>query len=183
MKSFYNIRHITVRFIFRLDAGSFGTMGVGSGFAIAAALVEQNESKKKKVLPKKVLCIQGDSAFGFGGMELETAARYKLPIVFVIANNNGIYNGLPQESWNEMLEQTDQDSLPLVIPSVSLDPGNKYEKIMHAFGCPGFDVNTIDELHDAFDKALKETSRPSLIHIHVESTSQRKTQVYHICSC
>ena len=54
----------------RLDAGSFGTMGVGSGFAIAAALYCRDHCPGKKVL-----CIQGDSAFGFGGMELETAFR------------------------------------------------------------------------------------------------------------
>ena len=69
----------------RLDAGTFGTMGVGLGFAIAAALVHPN---------RRVVCVEGDSAFGFSGMELETACRYKLPITFVIINNNGIYGGL-----------------------------------------------------------------------------------------
>ena len=59
----------------RLDAGSFGTMGVGSGFAIAAALQCRDHSPEKRVL-----CIQGDSAFGFGGMEIETAFRYDLII-------------------------------------------------------------------------------------------------------
>ena len=152
-------------------------MGVGAGFAIAAALVQQAESKLSGLPPKKVLCIQGDSAFGFGGMELETAARYQLPIVFVIANNNGIYNGLDLESWDQMLEQTDQLQLPLVIPPVSLHPGNKYDKIMHAFGCPGYNVNTVEELHESFHKALKEKSSPSLIHIRIESSSGRKSQV------
>ncbi|HQW52208.1 MAG TPA: thiamine pyrophosphate-binding protein, partial [Tepidiformaceae bacterium] len=53
----------------RLDAGSFGTMGVGLGQAIAAAVVHPE---------KKVFCVEGDSAFGFSGMEVETAARYGL---------------------------------------------------------------------------------------------------------
>jgi 2-hydroxyacyl-CoA lyase 1 len=69
----------------RLDAGTFGTMGVGLGFAIAAALVYPN---------RRVVCVEGDSAFGFSGLELETAVRYKLPITFIIINNNGIYGGL-----------------------------------------------------------------------------------------
>lgn len=57
---------------FRLDAGTFGTMGVGCGFAIAAALVEKNTTRDKRT---KVVSIQGDSAFGFSGMEFETACR------------------------------------------------------------------------------------------------------------
>jgi len=64
-------------------------MGVGSGFAIAAALQCRDQTPEKRVV-----CIQGDSAFGFGGMEIETAFRYNLPIIFIIFNNNGIYGGL-----------------------------------------------------------------------------------------
>ena len=62
---------IWVYIINRLDAGSFGTMGVGSGFAIAAALYCRDHQPGKRVF-----CIQGDSAFGFGGMEIETAYRF-----------------------------------------------------------------------------------------------------------
>lgn len=155
----------------RLDAGTFGTMGVGAGFAIAAALVSGKSGKR-------VVCIQGDSAFGFGGMELETAARYKLPIIFVIGNNNGIYNGLDINAWEEMLKNAEPTQLPILIPPVSLNPINDYEKVMHAFGCPGYSVTTVEELHDSFTKAFQETVRPSLIHIHVESTSQRKSQEF-----
>ena len=60
----------------RLDAGTFGTMGVGLGFAVATALYV------KRFDPgARVLCVEGDSAFGFSGMEIETIARYNLPIV------------------------------------------------------------------------------------------------------
>ena len=76
----------------RLDAGTFGTMGLGLGFAIATALYV------KKFDPKgKVLCVEGDSAFGFSGMEVETIARYKLPIVLVIINNNGVLDSIDIE--------------------------------------------------------------------------------------
>src|SRR6185437_10390651 len=68
----------------RLDAGTYGTMGVGSGSAIAAAVVHPD---------RHVFCVQGDSAFGFGGMEVETAIRHNLPITFIIINNNGIGGG------------------------------------------------------------------------------------------
>ncbi|MCK9517880.1 MAG: oxalyl-CoA decarboxylase [Dehalococcoidia bacterium] len=63
----------------RLDAGSFGTMGVGTGFAIASSVVHPD---------KKVVALLGDSAFGFSGMEVEVACRFNLPIVFVVFNNN-----------------------------------------------------------------------------------------------
>src|SRR5690606_4632187 len=67
----------------RLDVGTWGVMGVGMGSAIAAA-VETGHP---------VLAIEGDSAFGFSGMEVETICRYNLPVTIVIFNNNGIYKG------------------------------------------------------------------------------------------
>ena len=76
----------------RLDAGSFGTMGVGLGLALAAAAVHPEQ---------KVVAVEGDSAFGFSGMEIEVACRYKLPITVVVVNNNGIGGGpseLPSET-------------------------------------------------------------------------------------
>src|SRR5213594_3094601 len=67
----------------RLDVGTWGIMGIGMGFAVAAA-VETG---------KPVLAVEGDSAFGFSGMEVETICRYKLPVCVVVFNNNGIYRG------------------------------------------------------------------------------------------
>ena len=99
-------------------------MGVGTGFAIAAAVCTSSQplvSRRKPHPP--VYCIQGDSAFGFSGMEIETAYRYvrvkyceemflfwfryKLPIVFIIINNSGIYQGLPQEQWEDVMKNED----------------------------------------------------------------------------
>ena len=68
------VSHIS--FHYRLDAGTFGTMGVGTGFAIAAAMFARSMANKSGTTPDRVVCIQGDSAFGFSGMELETACRY-----------------------------------------------------------------------------------------------------------
>ncbi|PKU33275.1 2-hydroxyacyl- lyase 1 isoform x3 [Limosa lapponica baueri] len=81
----------------RLDAGTFGTMGVGLGFAIAAAMVAKDQTPKKRVI-----CIEGDSAFGFSGMEVETICRHNLPILIIVVNNNGIYTGLDADTWKEM---------------------------------------------------------------------------------
>ena len=82
----------------RLDAGTFGTMGVGLGFAIAAAVYCRDHEPESRVV-----CVEGDSAFGFSGMEVETMMRQKLPVVLVIFNNNGIYRlVLLQESLEKL---------------------------------------------------------------------------------
>jgi 2-hydroxyacyl-CoA lyase 1 len=81
----------------RLDAGTFGTMGVGLGYALAAGFYCRDYSKGTKVL-----VVQGDSAFGFSAMELETIARYKLPITVVILNNNGISSGFTKDVQEQL---------------------------------------------------------------------------------
>lgn len=72
-------------------------MQVGPGFAIAAALYCRDHHPGKKVI-----CVEGDSAFGFSGMEIETMIRYNLPIVIVVVNNGGIYGGFDQETYDTM---------------------------------------------------------------------------------
>ena len=65
-------------------------MGVGPGFAIAAAVYCRDYEPDSRVV-----CVEGDSAFGFSGMEVETMVRQKLPIIVVVFNNNGIYRFVP----------------------------------------------------------------------------------------
>jgi oxalyl-CoA decarboxylase len=125
----------------RLDVGTWGVMGIGMGFAIAAA-VETG---------KPVLAVEGDSAFGFSGMEVETICRYKLPVCIVVFNNNGIYRG------------TDAN------PTGGADPATtvfvkdaRYDKIIEAFGGVGAHATTPDELSRAVNKAL-DSGQPTLI--------------------
>jgi 2-hydroxyacyl-CoA lyase 1 len=92
----------------RLDSGTLGTMGVGMAYAIAAALVYPN---------RKIVAIEGDSAFGFSGMEVEVICRYRLPVTVFILNNNGIYSGI------EKIEDTRR------IPPTALLPNAHYEKV------------------------------------------------------
>jgi len=124
----------------RLDVGTWGVMGIGMGFAIGAA-VETG---------KPVLAVEGDSAFGFSGMEVETICRYDLPVTIVIFNNNGIYRG------------TDTDP-------TGRDPGttvfvkdSRYDKMMEAFGGVGYHVTTPDELKKAVDAGMN-SGKPTLI--------------------
>lgn len=120
----------------RLDAGTFGTMGVGFAFAIAAQHLHPN---------KKVVMVVGDSAFGFSGMELETAARYRLPIKVVVINNNGIVMGT---------DEIEKDSTPKDISPLHLSPWAKYEQISTALGGKGRAVSKHDELRSTMREML-----------------------------
>ena len=161
----------------RLDAGTFGTMGVGVGFAIAAALYSADQAKVSGTKAKKVICIQGDSAFGFSGMELETVCRYKLPIVFIVVNNNGISQGCFQEYF-EGLETTEDVALRS-LPTF-LQPNSHYEKIIEAFGGDGYFCETVGEIENSLTKSLLATlnNRSSLINIIIDPNSDRKQQEF-----
>jgi len=125
----------------RLDVGTWGVMGIGMGFAVAAA-VESGQP---------VIAIEGDSAFGFSGMEVETICRYDLPVCIVIMNNNGVYRG------DEVNVTGGKDPSPLVFVK-----GARYEKLMEAFGGVGVLVNTPAELRAAMEEAIK-SRKPTLI--------------------
>jgi oxalyl-CoA decarboxylase len=124
----------------RLDVGTWGVMGIGMGYAIAAAIETG----------KPVLAVEGDSAFGFSGMEVETICRYKLPVCVVIFNNDGIYRGTDVNSVSS-------DPAPTVFVK-----GSRYDKMMEAFGGVGVNATTPDELKRAVDAAM-DSGKPTLI--------------------
>ncbi|KAG7271275.1 hypothetical protein CRUP_034748 [Coryphaenoides rupestris] len=154
----------------RLDAGTFGTMGVGLGFAIAAAALQRGQGTGQRVV-----CVEGDSAFGFSGMEVETMCRYKLPVVILVVNNNGIYSGLDPETWTEMAKMGD---LTTIAPPVALLPEARYEEVMKAFGGQGFLVRTVQELRSALQASLSYWEGPSLLNILIDPASDRKQQEF-----
>ncbi len=139
----------------RLDAGTFGTMGVGLGFAIAAAAVHPD---------RKVVCVEGDSAFGFSGMEVETACRYGMNITFVIVNNNGI--GMGQA-------ELDRSNVPPMVYT----PQARYEKMIEGFGGKGYFATTPDELSSALKEALAQTG-PTIVNVAIDPRAQRKPQKF-----
>uniref|UniRef100_A0AAQ5XRK2 2-hydroxyacyl-CoA lyase n=1 Tax=Amphiprion ocellaris TaxID=80972 RepID=A0AAQ5XRK2_AMPOC len=153
----------------RLDAGTFGTMGVGLGFAIAAAALEKSENSGRRVV-----CVEGDSAFGFSGMEVETMCRYNLPVVLIVVNNNGIYSGMDPKTWKEMAKMGDLTS---IAPPVSLLPEARYDEVMTAFGGRGFLVRTVEELRSALQLSLSDWEKPSLLNVLIDPSSDRKQQV------
>uniref|UniRef100_A0A3B4ACH7 2-hydroxyacyl-CoA lyase n=1 Tax=Periophthalmus magnuspinnatus TaxID=409849 RepID=A0A3B4ACH7_9GOBI len=154
----------------RLDAGTFGTMGVGLGFAIAAAVME-----KSKVNGQRIICVEGDSAFGFSGMEAETMCRYNLPIIVIVVNNNGIYSGVDPETWKEMAKLGD---LTTVAPPVTLLPEARYDNVMAAFGGRGFLIRTVEELRSALELSLSDWEKPCLLNVLIDPSSDRKQQEF-----
>jgi oxalyl-CoA decarboxylase len=125
----------------RLDVGTWGVMGIGMGQAIAAA-VETGHP---------VLAVEGDSAFGFSGMEVETICRYNLPVCVVIFNNNGIYRGTDVNKGG--------NSDPATTVFVA---GARYDKMMEAFGGVGVNATSPDELKRAVNEAMN-SGKPTLI--------------------
>lgn len=154
----------------RLDAGTFGTMGVGLGFAIAAALYCKDVDPKKKVI-----CVEGDSAFGFSAMEIETMFRYKLPIVIIIFNNNGIYGGTDKETFKQI--QTAAEPTKVISPQL-LTAGTRYEKMMEMFGHRGHYCETVEQIEKAIKVSLELGDAPSLINIMINPSADRKEQKF-----
>jgi oxalyl-CoA decarboxylase len=124
----------------RIDVGTWGIMGIGMGYAIAAA-IETGQP---------VLAIEGDSAFGFSGMEIETICRYKLPVCVVIMNNDGIYRGTD-------VNKSGSDPATTVFVK-----GARYDKMIEAFGGVGVNATSPDELRRALKEAM-ESGKPTLI--------------------
>src|SRR6202022_3159580 len=117
----------------RLDSGTWGVMGIGSGAAVESG--------------KPVVALEGASAFGFSGMEIETICRYNLPVVTVIFNNNGIYRG----------DQGDGAPSP-----TGFMRDARYDKIIEAFGGQGYHVTDTAGLQKAVSDAVA-SGKPALI--------------------
>ncbi|ACC72757.1 oxalyl-CoA decarboxylase [Paraburkholderia phymatum] len=133
----------------RFDSGTWGVMGIGMGFAIGAAVTSG----------KQVLAIEGDSAFGFSGMELETICRYELPVCTIIFNNNGVYRG------TDVNPTGGKDVAPTVFVKDA-----RYDKMIEAFGGIGYNVTTPEELEKAVKEAIA-SGKPTLINAVIDEAA------------
>ncbi|MFZ2737909.1 MAG: oxalyl-CoA decarboxylase [Burkholderiaceae bacterium] len=133
----------------RLDVGTWGIMGIGMGFSVAAAVVTG----------KPVIAIEGDSAFGFSGMEVETICRYNLPVCIVVFNNNGIYRG------TDVNQSGGSDVAPTVFVKNA-----RYDMMMQAFGGVGVHATTPAELQAGMDEAIR-SGKPTLINAVIDETA------------
>jgi oxalyl-CoA decarboxylase len=132
----------------RLDCGTWGVMGIGMGFAIGAAVTAG----------KPVVAIEGDSAFGFSGMELETICRYSLPIVTIIFNNGGVYRG------DDVNRSGGCDPAPTVLMKA------RYDKLIEAYGGTGYHVTDPQALTKALTESLA-SGKPALINCVIDPTA------------
>jgi oxalyl-CoA decarboxylase len=133
----------------RLDVGTWGVMGIGMGQAIAAAVETDHP----------VLAIEGDSAFGFSGMEVETICRYNLPICVVVFNNGGIYRG------TDVNPTGGSDVAPTVFVKDA-----RYDKMMEAFGGDGYYATSPDELKRAVNEAM-DSGKPALVNAVIDENA------------
>src|SRR5271155_2054413 len=141
-----------------LNAGTYGTMGVGLGQAIAAAVAEPN---------RPVIHLSGDSAIGFSGMEMETLVRYNFPVKIVVLNNGGIGPGMPEIPENPMFNMKPN----------SLIYGARYDRMMEAFGGKGFFVEDPKDLKGALDEAMNHRG-PALVNVVLSQGAARKPQAF-----
>lgn len=133
----------------RLDTGTWGVMGIGMGYAIGAAVTTG----------KPVVAIEGDSAFGFSGMEIETICRYSLPVVAIVFNNGGIYRG------DDVNRAGGTDPSPTV-----LNKSTRYDKLIEAFGGTGHHVTDTQSLSEALAESLA-SGKPALINCAIDPTA------------
>ncbi|MEX3963647.1 oxalyl-CoA decarboxylase [Paraburkholderia sp. EG286B] len=133
----------------RFDSGTWGIMGIGMGFAIGAAVTSGTQ----------VVAIEGDSAFGFSGMELETICRYNLPVCTIVFNNNGVYRG------TDVNPSGGCDVAPTVFVKNA-----RYDKMIEAFGGIGHQATTPEELTSALLEAIA-SGKPTLINAVIDESA------------
>ena len=137
----------------RVDCATWAIMGMGIGSAIGAAVATG----------KQVVAVEGDSAFGFSGMDFSTICRFNLPVTVVILNNGGIYNGI-----GEPLDKT-SDPAP-----TTLDIHARYDKLGEAFGAKTYYVTTPEQLTQALNESIA-SKKPSLIDVQLAADSGKES--------
>lgn len=168
-RSIFTMEHPRIK----LDAGTLATMGVGMGYAVAAYTAynltgEGSAGTKDK---KKVVAIEGDSAFGFSGMELETMARFQMDILIFVMNNSGLYRGDSDssEKWHEKRSNTvagtTKEGAGLTAWSLGFE--TDYGKLAEMAGGIGITARTPEELRDASIRGFK-ASVPVVVNVIID---------------
>ncbi len=131
----------------RIDCATWAIMGMGMGSSIGAAVATG----------KSVVAIEGDSAFGFSGMDFATICRFKLPVTVVILNNGGIYNNIGVNPSNDA--SIENDPAP-----TTLDINARYDMMGEVFGCDHNYVTAPEELSKALSDAIA-SKKPCIIDV------------------
>jgi 2-hydroxyacyl-CoA lyase 1 len=177
-RSIFSVEHPRLR----LDAGTYATMGIGMGYAIAAH-VAYNNSGCPHTAKKKIVALEGDSAFGFSAMEVETMARYQIDVLIFVINNGGVYHGdsLDGDEWLKLQQATVEGVAGKGegLRSWSLGWEVGYEKIAEAFGGKGFLARTPEELARATEEGFK-AKVPVVVNVIIEAGQATKLVGSHI---
>ncbi|XP_020211351.1 2-hydroxyacyl-CoA lyase [Cajanus cajan] len=136
----------------RLDAGTWGTMGVGLGYCIAAAVASPE---------RLVVAVEGDSGFGFSAMEVETLVRYQLPVVVIVFNNGGVYGGDRRRPEERDGPHKDDPAPTDFVPNAG------YHALIEAFGGKGYLVGTPDELKSALSESFS-ARKPAVVNVVID---------------
>lgn len=137
-----------------LDSGVFGTLGVGAGFALGAALSNPRDY---------VFIVYGDGSFGYSAAEFDTFTKLGLKICAIVGNNG---------SW----EQVAREQVTMLgAATATAIPRSDYHLIAKSFGADGERTETIREFEQAFKNALESLDKgvPYLINAIIEPTSFR----------
>ena len=143
----YNQIYAPDSFLYSVKMGYLGT---GLPFAIGAKLATPERA---------VYCITGDGALGFNIMELETAVRENIPIVVIVAVDEG---------WGmERSAYTFQGFPPEQHVGIALDPQTRYDLIAQAMGCYGEKVDDVEQMIPALERAVA-SGKPAVLHVPVD---------------
>lgn len=172
-RSIFTMEHPRIR----LDAGTYATMGVGLGYA-AAAYAAYNFPRPEGIAGaggrKKIVCIEGDSAFGFSGMEVETMARYDMDVLIFVMNNNGLYRGDTDsaDTHAERRKNTiaGDTTTGKGLTAWSLGYQTNYHKLAEMAGGIGLEARTPEELKEATEKGFR-ARVPVVINVIINSQS------------
>ncbi|KAI1006328.1 putative 2-hydroxyacyl-CoA lyase [Podosphaera aphanis] len=164
----------------RLDAGTHATMGVGMGYAIAAHCAYNITTPDGSMGPepsrKKIVCFEGDSAFGFSLPEVETMSRYGMDILIFVLNNGGVYHGDcdSADAWLERQQHT-ISNVSNGLRSTSLGYEVGYEKIAEMCGGKGYVVRTPEQLARATEEGFQ-AAVPVVVNIIIQSGATQKLE-------
>ena len=183
-RSIFTMEHPRIR----LDAGTYATMGVGLGYAIAAYAAYNYPRPEGAAGPpgrKKIVAIEGDSAFGFSGMEVETMARYRMDVLIFVINNSGLYRGDADSSdkWRQRQDMTvaGTPAGPGGLSATSLGYEVDYQKVAEMAGGKGFVARTPEELERATVEGFK-SKMPVIVNVIVDTQADLVMVSAHLSS-
>jgi acetolactate synthase-1/2/3 large subunit len=138
-----------------LDPGAFGTLGVGAGFALGAAVAHPQ---------REVWIVFGDGACGYGLAEFDTFVRHRIPVIAVVGNDAG---------WTQIAREQVKmlkDDVGTVLARTA------YHEVVEGFGAAGFEVKTLADWPAAVQgaRAAAREGRPALINVWLDRTEFRE---------